>query len=92
MSNLTIALDEAIIRKARIRAINEGTSVSAKVREFLDAYAHNVDRQQAAGLDFIAAARRSRANSEGVRWSRDDAYDLSYPGATELIGASGEVL
>ena len=39
MSNLTISLDDAIIRKARIRAIEEGTSVSAKVREFLAHYA-----------------------------------------------------
>jgi hypothetical protein len=39
MTNLTISLDEAIVRKARIRAIEEGTSVSAKVREFLAQYA-----------------------------------------------------
>lgn len=39
MANLTISLDESIIRKARIRAIHEGTSVSAKVREFLAQYA-----------------------------------------------------
>jgi plasmid stability protein len=39
MTNLTISLDETIIRQARIRAIGEGTSVSAKVREFLAQYA-----------------------------------------------------
>lgn len=39
MANLTISLDDAVIRKARIRAIQEGTSVSAKVREFLARYA-----------------------------------------------------
>ena len=87
MTNLTIALDEAIVRKARIRAIHEGTSVSAKVREFLADYARETDRQQAAGQAFIAAARRSKANSEGVRWSREDAYDRSYPDATGTPGA-----
>ena len=35
MTNLTISLDENTVRKARLRAIDEGTSVSAKVREFL---------------------------------------------------------
>ncbi len=40
MTNLTIALDEKIVRQARIRAIGEGTSVSAKVREFLAQYAN----------------------------------------------------
>lgn len=39
MTNLTIALDETIVRQARIRAIQEGTSVSAKVREYLAQYA-----------------------------------------------------
>ncbi len=79
MANLTISLDESIVRKARIRAIHEGTSVSAKVREFLADYAQSTDRQQAAGLAFLAAARRSTANSEGAAWSRDDAHDRPYP-------------
>lgn len=39
MSNLTISVDDELIRQARIRAIEQGTSVSAKVREFLTQYA-----------------------------------------------------
>jgi plasmid stability protein len=39
MTNLTLSLDDAIVRKARMRALEEGTSVSAKVREFLAQYA-----------------------------------------------------
>ena len=38
MGNLTISLDDAVIQQARVRAIQEGTSVTAKVREFLMAY------------------------------------------------------
>lgn len=89
VTNLTIALDEAIIRKARIRAIHEGTSVSAKVREFLAAYAQDTQRQQTAGLAFLTAARRSKANSEGAQWSRDDAYDRPYP--TSAKTATGAI-
>lgn len=81
MTNLTIAVDENLIRKARVRAINEGTSVSARIREFLADYAQGNDRQQAAGQAFIAAARRSKANTEGVVWARDDAHDRPYPSA-----------
>ncbi|MDP2370314.1 DUF6364 family protein [Rhodoferax sp.] len=91
MTNLTIALDEAIIRKARIRAIEEGTSVSAKVREFLAAYALDTQRQQTSGLAFIAAARRSTANSEGARWSREDANDRPYPAAASAMPAPGRI-
>jgi Family of unknown function (DUF6364) len=40
MSNLTISVDDSLIKQARVRAIQEGTSVSAKVREFLSQYAN----------------------------------------------------
>lgn len=43
MSNLTISVDDELIRQARIRAIEQGTSVSAKVREFLAQYARGTD-------------------------------------------------
>jgi Family of unknown function (DUF6364) len=43
MSNLTISVDEELIRQARIKAIEQGTSVSAKVREFLTQYARGAD-------------------------------------------------
>ena len=46
MANLTISLDDVIVRNARIRAIQEGTSVSAKVREFLRAYVEGADVSQ----------------------------------------------
>lgn len=79
MANLTIAIDEAIVRKARVRAINEGTSVSARIREFLADYAQGDDRRRVAGENFIAAARRSKANTEKAVWSREDAHDRPYP-------------
>ena len=40
MSNLTISVDDQLIKKARVRAIQQGTSLSAKVREFLQQYAN----------------------------------------------------
>jgi plasmid stability protein len=86
MTNLTIALDEAIIRSARIRAISEGTSVSAKVREFLAHYAQG-DSIQTAGQGFLDLARQSRVNNEGASWSREDAYDRKYPGAEHQNGS-----
>ena len=35
MKNITVAIDEDIHRRARIKAAERGTSVSAAVREFL---------------------------------------------------------
>lgn len=47
MTNLTISLDESIVRGARIRAIQEGTSLSAKVRDFLRQYVEGTATQEA---------------------------------------------
>ncbi len=80
MTNLTISIDEAVVRQARVRAIQEGTSVSAKVRDFLAVYAQGGQAQQAAAKDFIAAARNSQANASAQRWHRDDAHDRPYAG------------
>lgn len=38
MINLTLSIDEELAKRARIKAIGEGTSLSAKVREFLTSY------------------------------------------------------
>ena len=44
MTNLTIAVDEDVLRRARIRALEEGSSVNALLREYLIAYAASDDR------------------------------------------------
>ena len=43
MSNLTVAVDYHLIKQARVRAIQQGTSLSAKVREFLQIYVNGSD-------------------------------------------------
>jgi plasmid stability protein len=45
MSNLTIVVDDDIVKQARVRALQDGTSLSAKVREFLVAYAEGAPKQ-----------------------------------------------
>lgn len=90
MTNLTIALDEAIVKKARLRAIQEGTSVSAKVRDFLSQYAQEPVALQPAGQGFLDKARKSRANRDGVRWTRADAYDRTYPATAAPTGKSSK--
>ena len=43
MANLTINVDEQLIKAARVRAIQQGTSLSAKVREFLQQYVNEAE-------------------------------------------------
>ena len=81
MTNLTISLDESIVRGARIRAIQEGTSLSAKVREYLASYANvPISACLPAGSAFLEAAKKSKANTKGAKWSRVAAYDRVYSG------------
>lgn len=45
MSNLTIVVDDALIKQARVRALQDGTSLSAKVREFLLSYVEGAPKR-----------------------------------------------
>ncbi len=77
MANLTIVIDEEVLKNARIRAIQEGTSVNAVVREFLQQYAGNDEEaRRRAWASFLESARNSTAGSGGKRtWTRDDLHE-----------------
>lgn len=77
MANLTVTVDEAVLRQARIRALQHGTSVNALLREYLEAYAGDPARARAVSA-FLKAARKSGAGSRGKgrTWTRDDAHEI----------------
>jgi hypothetical protein len=75
MGNLTITIDEELLKKARIRALHEGTSVNALLREFLDSYA-GVCREQKEAAGRIAALSCSSRSRRGVlTWNRDSLHE-----------------
>ena len=57
MSNITLSIDDEIIKQARLRAVQEGTSLSAKMREFLQRYASGTDDSVSPDLSFVENAR-----------------------------------
>ena len=76
--NLTITVDDEILRRARIRALEQGTSVNAVLREFLESYAGATTEADA--RDRLATLARSSEASSGAggrRWTRSELYDLS---------------
>jgi len=75
MANLTITVDATVLKKARLRALNDGSSVNAVLRAFLESYA-GVKADQAAALeDLLALSRKSRSRHEGERrWTREDLH------------------
>ena len=76
MANLTLAVDDELLRRARIRALESGTSVNAAVREFLVAYT-GTSRQDVTVRALVTLAEDAGATSvdTGHRWRREDIYE-----------------
>lgn len=77
VANLTLAIDEETLRRARIRAVQEGTSVNAVVREQLRRYA-GTDERAMAGRRKAADLARAHVAGNGSQdrdWTREDLYE-----------------
>lgn len=76
MANLTLTIEEDLLLRARMRALQQGVSVNSLVRDWLERYATD-DGQRSATEEIIAIARRSHASSgdSGRTWTRNDVYE-----------------
>jgi plasmid stability protein len=75
MANLTIKVDDETLRRARIRALEPGTSVNALLAEYLAQYA-GPDVQRAAIRRFLDLTKDWTGGSGpgGRTWKRSDLY------------------
>ena len=62
MANLTLAIDEDLLRRARVRAAEQGTSVNAVVRQLIEPYSSS-DRAENARKRLVALSITSSASS-----------------------------
>ena len=73
MANLTIAVDDDLLRRARIRALEAGTSVNALLRSYLESF---VGDERMTGRRNVVATADALATGVGeVTWSRDDLHE-----------------
>ena len=77
MANLTITVNDDSLKKARIRALQEGTSVNALLKEYLDSYSGVKRVQQDAAARILMASRKSKSRRGGRNWSRDELHERS---------------
>lgn len=71
MANLTLVIDEDVLRRARVRALQQGTSVNALVRTYLARIAGESEAKQ--GMDeFFTAVTDAGASRGGRAWTRDE--------------------
>ena len=75
MANVTLAVPDDVLLKARIRALQQGTTVNALVRDYLASFVGKPPANQGVA-DFLEIANRTAASSgkPGRSWTRDDAH------------------
>lgn len=77
MSNLTIVVDDEVLKRARIRALELGTSVNSLLREYLESFAGGAEERRQATRELVERSRRSTSRRGGRRWTRDQLHDRS---------------
>ncbi len=76
MANLTLVIDDDVLRRARVRAAERGTSVNAVIRELLEQFAGPSAAASAVQAMFdIADGTGAVLGESGVTWSRDELHD-----------------
>ena len=78
MANLTLSVEDELLKQARIYAIHHDTSVNALVREYLQSIT-NQSQERAKTveeLNLLADEMASQAAvPEDYKWRREDAYE-----------------
>jgi plasmid stability protein len=76
MTNLTLSIDDDLLKRARIRALERDTSVNALVRDYLEELTGPATQREAI-REFLELAAKSRSGSGpgGRKWTRDELYE-----------------
>lgn len=64
-----------MLKKARLKALKQGTSVNALLREYLNDFAGGRSAQERAAHGFLGLAAKSKARRGAQRWTRDEMHD-----------------
>jgi metal-responsive CopG/Arc/MetJ family transcriptional regulator len=75
MKNVTIALDEALLREARRIAADRSTTLNAMIREFLHELARQESEAVKARRRIVELCRKADARVGPRTWSRDELHE-----------------
>lgn len=73
--NLTITVDKEVLKRARIRALEQDTSVNAVLREFLNSYAGASDTKREAVDRLVGLSRDASSGRGDSAWTREELHD-----------------
>jgi len=76
MANVTLTIDADLLRRARIRALEQDTSVNALVRGYLEEYAGREQRREGmAGFLALTESIHAGSGRGGRGWTREQLYE-----------------
>lgn len=75
MPNLTIAVEDDTLRRARIKALEQGTSVNALLRSYLEAYVGEGARRRLAMRQLLDLSQTAKSARAGRRWTREELHE-----------------
>jgi hypothetical protein len=73
--NLTLTIDEELLRAARRIALDRNTSVNQMIREYLAETVRGTGREQAAVAELDRLFRTTRGKVGKASWTRDDLHE-----------------
>ncbi len=75
MKNVTLAIDESLLREARRIAADRSTTLNAMIREFLQELVERESKAALARERIVDLCRNARAEVGPRTWTRDDLHD-----------------
>jgi len=75
MKNVTIALNEVLLREARKLAAARSTTLNAMIREFLERETERESSTASARRRIVEICRTTRAEVGQKTWSRDELHE-----------------
>lgn len=75
MKNITLSVDETVLRTVRLYAAERGSTVNGLVREFLTGLANREDRTRQARRRILELSERSGARIGSSSWTREELHE-----------------
>ena len=75
LTKLTISVDKEVLKRARVRATEQDTSVNAVLREFLSSYAGFASTKRDAMNRLIRLSREASSGHGERAWMRDELHE-----------------
>jgi hypothetical protein len=75
MANLTISIDDEVLKRARMKALEQGVSVNGIIRDYLERYSSMHSEVSMAIDSILELSKKSDSARGGAHWTRDDLHE-----------------